>query len=188
MLFLAQTLHWINKCELIQKLNTSSWISVLGVTTAQVALMAAQQKKRSFQKLLSVVTVDCGLLRCDWIWPCRWLPAFGMSVLPSNFMVEIKPILKMGAICSSETLITTYKITWSHNHSRHFHCRQNLKSLTRQYDSSLRHHQVVIHVEKRLRIEPNMILTHVCTNQCLFSYVSPSDDDRNVKTFSEIFG
>jgi hypothetical protein len=38
------------------------------------------------------------------------------------------------ALCSSETMVTTYKTTWYHNskdHNQHLHCCENLKSQIR---------------------------------------------------------
>jgi hypothetical protein len=42
-------------------------------------------------------------------------------------------VLKMEVVCSSETLVSTFKSTWRYNQEdqhRHLHCRENLKSHT----------------------------------------------------------
>jgi hypothetical protein len=40
--------------------------------------------------------IDCGLVGCDAVWTCRWVPTFRRNILPS---------LKIEAVCSSETLV-----------------------------------------------------------------------------------
>jgi hypothetical protein len=42
-----------------------------------------------------------GVMGCDDLRPCRFLPTY--------------LLLKMEAICSSETLLTTYKLTWRYS-------------------------------------------------------------------------
>lgn len=54
-----------------------------------------------------------------------WLPAFWRNILPLSY------ILKVEAIYSSETLVSTYQPTWCHNplhHNMHFHYYGNLTS------------------------------------------------------------
>jgi hypothetical protein len=58
---------------------------------------------------------------CDATWTCMW----GTNVLEQL----TASALKMEAVCSSETLVPTYKSTWHHNpenHNQHIHRLDNL--------------------------------------------------------------
>jgi hypothetical protein len=65
---------------------------------------------------------DCGLLGCDTVRSCRWIPTSQMNMLPPS-----------SASCSSEMLVFTYKTARCHNpqdHNLRNHCRENLKTFT----------------------------------------------------------
>jgi hypothetical protein len=66
-----------------------------------------------------------GLLGCDAVWTCRYIPTFWRNILP------LSSALIMKTVCFTETSVSTYKSTRRHNpedQHRHFHCRENLKS------------------------------------------------------------
>lgn len=49
-----------------------------------------------------------GDLGCDVAWACRWVPTFRRNVLS-------QALLTVEAVCSPETLVSTYKSTPRHN-------------------------------------------------------------------------
>lgn len=55
--------------------------------------------------------VRCGLLGCDSMWFCRWLPVSQRNILPP-FSDDFT--LKTEMICFSTMLVTIYKTTWCH--------------------------------------------------------------------------
>lgn len=56
-----------------------------------------------------------GLLSCDAVWTCMQKPTLQRNVLPPP------PTLKMESVCSSETLVPSYKTTWHHNPKEYYH-------------------------------------------------------------------
>jgi hypothetical protein len=62
-----------------------------------------------------------GLLDCGAMWTCRWIPTFQRNLLPS-------PSGLMEAVCSSKTLVSTYKSTWCYNpedqHRHLYNCQK----------------------------------------------------------------
>jgi hypothetical protein len=78
-----------------------------------------EREKQEFKAVI------CGLLGCDTVWSCGWLPAFWRNV-----MIPLHP--EDGGDNASKMLVTTYKTTWHHNpedHNEHLQCFENLKSL-----------------------------------------------------------
>jgi hypothetical protein len=74
--------------------------------------------------MYSINTVDRDLLGSDAVWTCRWVPTFRRNTMPQS------SALKMEAVCSSETLVPTYKSTRRHNpenHNQQLHRRENLR-------------------------------------------------------------
>jgi hypothetical protein len=74
-------------------------------------------------KVNKVIIVDIGLLGCNTVWTC--VPTFQRNIC-RHLQAEV-----MEAVCSSETLASTYKLTRRYNpedQRRHLHGRENLRS------------------------------------------------------------
>jgi hypothetical protein len=59
------------------------------------------------------------------MWTCRQIPTLWRNILPPL------SALKREGLCSSETMVSTYKSKWHYNPEDqygHLHCHENLKS------------------------------------------------------------
>jgi hypothetical protein len=89
-------------------------------------------------------------------WNCRQVPTFRRNVLPPS------SALKIEAICSSETLVSTYKSIWHfypEDQHRHLHRRESLKSDKGKYFFDMVYKEIQV---KACVVFISVTDTHVC--------------------------